>query len=317
MRKMSRRRSDCARVVSSWMLMPPTRAAASRAPMLVPEYSVGSMPRSSSACITPMCANPFMPPPPRTSAMRRECPAAALTVLTMASLQVLVQSNESDHGAADHHDGARRVTDDRAGQERGTANDHHRHRLAKPRALPLKSQLGRLPRWRIVHGRTAVRGRRGNDAGTRVRGRRRARAVGESVHAPTLLGAQRRGDRQHKRQQYNTVGETHVISLSEPPVVAEEPRQKDARGTGRDVNAFVESCMPAPPIQLSQNRDAALLRAVGVWGLAAGIVNITIGGGIFRLPAGAARTLGAAAPVAYLVCALAMGLIVLCFAEAG
>ena len=54
-----------------------------------------------------------------------------------------------------------------------------------------------------------------------------------------------------------------------------------------------------------------------MWGLTASIVNITIGGGIFRLPAAAAGTLGAAAPLAYIVCAIAMALIVLCFAEAG
>ncbi len=63
--------------------------------------------------------------------------------------------------------------------------------------------------------------------------------------------------------------------------------------------------------------DSRLVRAVGVLGLAAGIVNITIGGGIFRLPAFAAKELGAAAPLAYVVCAVAMALIVLCFAEAG
>ncbi|HEX8392008.1 MAG TPA: APC family permease [Longimicrobium sp.] len=63
--------------------------------------------------------------------------------------------------------------------------------------------------------------------------------------------------------------------------------------------------------------DARLVRALGVWGLAANIVNVTVGGGIFRLPAGVADQLGGAAPLAYLVCALAMGLIVLCFAEAG
>jgi amino acid transporter len=56
---------------------------------------------------------------------------------------------------------------------------------------------------------------------------------------------------------------------------------------------------------------------LGVGALAASIVNITIGGGIFRLPAGAAAALGPAAPLAYVVCAVAMGLIVLCFAEAG
>ena len=63
--------------------------------------------------------------------------------------------------------------------------------------------------------------------------------------------------------------------------------------------------------------DSALLRAVGVWGLTAAIINVTVGGGIFRLPSGVAASLGAAAPIAYLVCAIAMGLIVLCFAEAG
>ncbi len=51
--------------------------------------------------------------------------------------------------------------------------------------------------------------------------------------------------------------------------------------------------------------------------MAASIVNITIGGGIFRLPAPIAGVLGPAAPIAYLVCAVTMGLIVLCFAEAG
>jgi amino acid transporter len=59
------------------------------------------------------------------------------------------------------------------------------------------------------------------------------------------------------------------------------------------------------------------VRAIGVWGLAAGIVNVTVGGGIFRLPAGVAGSLGAAAPIAYLVCTIAMALIVVCFADAG
>lgn len=60
-----------------------------------------------------------------------------------------------------------------------------------------------------------------------------------------------------------------------------------------------------------------LVRAIGVLGLAAGIVNITIGGSIFRMPAEAAATLGTAAPLAYVVCGVALTLIVLCFAEAG
>jgi amino acid transporter len=63
--------------------------------------------------------------------------------------------------------------------------------------------------------------------------------------------------------------------------------------------------------------DARLVRAISTWGLAASIVNVTIGGGIFRLPAGVAASLGAAAPLAYLVCTVAMALIVICFADAG
>src|SRR5215207_5846883 len=61
----------------------------------------------------------------------------------------------------------------------------------------------------------------------------------------------------------------------------------------------------------------SLVRVMGVFGLAAAIINITIGGGIFRLPANVAGSLGPAAPLAYLVCAVAMALIVLCIADAG
>jgi len=61
----------------------------------------------------------------------------------------------------------------------------------------------------------------------------------------------------------------------------------------------------------------SLVRAIGAAGLAASIVNVTIGGGIFRLPALVAATLHAQAPIAFLVCAAVMGLIVVCFAEAG
>jgi APA family basic amino acid/polyamine antiporter len=68
---------------------------------------------------------------------------------------------------------------------------------------------------------------------------------------------------------------------------------------------------------IRERSEGSLVRALGTWGLAASIINITVGGGIFRLPAAAAASLGTAAPVAYVVCAVAMGLIVLCFAEAG
>lgn len=67
----------------------------------------------------------------------------------------------------------------------------------------------------------------------------------------------------------------------------------------------------------STPRGPSLVRAVGVWALAASIFNVTVGGGIFRLPASAAAAAGAAAPLVYLICAAVMGFVVLCFAEAG
>jgi len=68
---------------------------------------------------------------------------------------------------------------------------------------------------------------------------------------------------------------------------------------------------------MTESADRGLVRVIGTWGLAAGIVNVTVGGGIFRLPAGVAAAVGPAAPLAYLACTVAMGLIVLCFAQAG
>ena len=63
--------------------------------------------------------------------------------------------------------------------------------------------------------------------------------------------------------------------------------------------------------------EHTLVRAIGVSGLAATTFNIMIGGGIFVLPAVAAGALGARAPIAYLICALAMSLVLICFAESG
>src|SRR3989475_9809555 len=61
----------------------------------------------------------------------------------------------------------------------------------------------------------------------------------------------------------------------------------------------------------------SLQRVIGVRGLAAAIFNITVGAAIFVLPAHMAAGLGAAAPLAYLVCAVATALVALCIAEAG
>ena len=65
------------------------------------------------------------------------------------------------------------------------------------------------------------------------------------------------------------------------------------------------------------HRDAGLVRVVGTRALAANIVNTVVGAGIFAVPAALALNAGAYAPLAFLVCALAMGAIAICFAEGG
>lgn len=63
--------------------------------------------------------------------------------------------------------------------------------------------------------------------------------------------------------------------------------------------------------------SAQLVRVIGTRELTASIINVTIASSIFLMPAMVAAGLGAAAPVAYLVCATLMALIALCFAAAG
>jgi amino acid transporter len=70
-------------------------------------------------------------------------------------------------------------------------------------------------------------------------------------------------------------------------------------------------------IQRAERADEQLVRAIGVPGLVANVVNSTVGAGIFALPAAVAAQLGAASPLAYLVCAVAMCLFVTSFAMAG
>jgi basic amino acid/polyamine antiporter, APA family len=60
-----------------------------------------------------------------------------------------------------------------------------------------------------------------------------------------------------------------------------------------------------------------LLRVVGLVGLTAIALNGVVGAGIFVLPASVFRLVGPASPLAYLVVAVLMGLVVACFAEAG
>ena len=57
---------------------------------------------------------------------------------------------------------------------------------------------------------------------------------------------------------------------------------------------------------MKSDAGAKLVRATGIPGLTANILNTTIGAGIFFFPAFLASTLGAASPPALLKCALAM-----------
>jgi amino acid transporter len=60
-----------------------------------------------------------------------------------------------------------------------------------------------------------------------------------------------------------------------------------------------------------------LVRVFGVRTLAANVINNMVGSGIFLLPAAVAAILGPSAVVAYLACAVVIGLVALCFAEVG
>jgi APA family basic amino acid/polyamine antiporter len=63
--------------------------------------------------------------------------------------------------------------------------------------------------------------------------------------------------------------------------------------------------------------EQRLDRAIGPWTLGANAVNLSLGAGIFVLPATVAAILGPAAIAAYLVCAVAIALVLACFAEVG
>ncbi len=67
----------------------------------------------------------------------------------------------------------------------------------------------------------------------------------------------------------------------------------------------------------AKKQEEKLIRALGVPTLTASIVNATVGAGIFVLPAAVAAGLGAAAPIAFVICAVVMALVVTSFAIAG
>ena len=73
-----------------------------------------------------------------------------------------------------------------------------------------------------------------------------------------------------------------------------------------------------PPVPASALRgDAALIRAVGSFALTAAVINIIVGGGIFRMPAALSAQMGASAPLALVAGALAIIPVALCFAAIG
>ncbi|HEX5461406.1 MAG TPA: amino acid permease [Steroidobacteraceae bacterium] len=64
-------------------------------------------------------------------------------------------------------------------------------------------------------------------------------------------------------------------------------------------------------------RDAGLIRGLGTWGLAASIVSMIVGAGIFAVPSALAAAVGPYAPLAFLACGVAIGAVAICFAEGG
>jgi APA family basic amino acid/polyamine antiporter len=63
--------------------------------------------------------------------------------------------------------------------------------------------------------------------------------------------------------------------------------------------------------------EAALVRAVGAFALTAAVINVIVGGGIFRMPSALSAQMGVAAPLALIAGALAIIPVALCFAAIG
>ncbi len=71
------------------------------------------------------------------------------------------------------------------------------------------------------------------------------------------------------------------------------------------------------PRPAEHGRDAGLVRTLGTLGLSAAIFNTVVGAGIFSVPAALAAAIGPYAPFAFLICAVGIGAIAICFAEGG
>ena len=66
---------------------------------------------------------------------------------------------------------------------------------------------------------------------------------------------------------------------------------------------------------MENDSSGGLIRALGRWTLAALVINSTVGSGIFGLPSVVAGYLGGQSPLAYLIAAAGIGVIVTCFVE--
>jgi len=68
---------------------------------------------------------------------------------------------------------------------------------------------------------------------------------------------------------------------------------------------------------LAERSEAGLIRGIRRWDLVAITINGIIGGGIFGLPAPVFKLIGSYSLIAFVVCAIVVTLIILCFAEVG
>ena len=75
-------------------------------------------------------------------------------------------------------------------------------------------------------------------------------------------------------------------------------------------------CKRTPPVPMDKT-DEGLSRGIRKWDLVALLVNVTVGAGIFRLPSDVQGLVGNYSLAAFVVCAVIVGLIALCFAEVG
>src|SRR5688572_20638743 len=74
---------------------------------------------------------------------------------------------------------------------------------------------------------------------------------------------------------------------------------------------------PMHATRTTMQGEAALIRAVGTFALAAFVINVIVGGGIFRMPAALSAQMGPSAPLALVAGAIAIIPIAMCFSAIG